>query len=72
MALYRATVKQNVNTNGVRLEKGMSVEVVTKGIYNPLLTNGGHEVIDAFLRIYGVDIKKANAVSGVYILIEKI
>lgn len=72
MALYRATVKQNVNTNGVRLEKGMSVEFVSKYSSSPLSTNGGHEVIDAFQRIYGVDIKKAGAVSSVYIHVEKI
>lgn len=72
MALYRATVKHNVNCNGVKLEKGMSVEVVTKSISNPLTTNGGVEVIAAFQRIYGVDIKKAGATSSAWIDIEHI
>ena len=53
-----------------RLEKGMSVEVVsTYG--NPVSTNGGHEVIDAFERKYGIDLKKANAVSSVHLEVEK-
>lgn len=28
--LYKITVKSNLNSNGVRLEKGMSVEVVSQ------------------------------------------
>ena len=71
MALFKITVKQNVLTNGVRLEKGMSVEVVsTYG--NPVSTNGGKEVVDAFMRKYGVDLKKAHALSSVYLEIVKI
>lgn len=71
MALFKITVKQNVLTNGVRLEKGMSVEVVsTYG--NPVSTNGGKEVVEAFMRKYGVDIKKAHALSSVYLETEKI
>ena len=72
MPLYRATVKHSRLTNGVRLEKGMSVEVVSNHFSNPLLVNGGTEVINAFMRIYGVDIKKANAVSTAYIDVIKI
>ena len=72
MPLYRATVKHTRLTNGIRLEKGMSVEVVSNHFSNPLLVNGGTEVINAFMRIYGVDIKKANAVSSAYIDVVKI
>lgn len=57
MALFRVTVKQNKFSNGIRLEKGMSVEVSSK-YSNPLTTNGGHEVQDAFMRKYGLDLKK--------------
>ena len=39
------------NTNGIRVEKGMSVEVVTNSLSNPLTTNGGQAVADAFYRI---------------------
>lgn len=71
MALFRATVKMTRVNNGVRLEKGMSVEFAsTYGA--PMSTNGGKEVIDAFMRKYGVDILKAGAKSNTYIEIEKI
>ena len=71
MGLFTATIKTTGTINGVRLEKGMSVDFVsTYG--SPLSTNGGKEVVDAFMRKYGIDIKKANAVSSSYIEIKKI
>lgn len=71
MALFRATIKNTRVTNGVRLEKGMSVEFASS--YGaPLSTNGGKEVIEAFQRAYGVDIKKACSVSSAYIDVKKI
>lgn len=71
MSLFRATVKSTRITNGVRLEKGMSVDFPsTYG--SPLGTNGGKEVIEAFERKYGVDIKKACAVSSAYIEVVKV
>lgn len=58
MALFRITVTHTRITNGIRLEKGMSVEVASS-YSNPLTTNGGHEVIAAFHRTYGIDLVKA-------------
>ena len=72
MPLFRITVKQSKNSNGVRLEKGMSVEVVTQSMSNPVSTNGGQVVADAFMRLYGVDIKKAGALSVVYLDVVKV
>jgi hypothetical protein len=72
MPLFRITVKQSKNSNGVRIEKGMSVEVVTQSMSNPVSTNGGQVVADAFMRLYGVDIKKAGALSMVYLDVVKI
>lgn len=72
MPLFRITVKQSKNSNGVRIEKGMSVEVVTQSMSNPVSTNGGQVVADAFMRLYGVDIKKASALSMVYLDVVKI
>lgn len=72
MPLFRITVKQSKNSNGVRLEKGMSVEVVSNSFNNPVLTNSGQSVADAFYRIYGVDIKKAGGLSMVYLDVERI
>ena len=39
---------------------------------SPLYTNGGKEVIEAFMRKYGIDLKKACAVSDSVLKIEKI
>jgi hypothetical protein len=72
MALFRITVKQKVRTNGIVLDPGMSVEVVTQSMSNPVSTNGGQTVVDAFMRIYGVDIKKAGALSMVYLNVERL
>ena len=72
MPLFRITVKQSKNSNGVRIEKGMSVEVVTQSMSNPVSTNGGQVVADAFMRLYGVDIKKAGALCMVYLDVVKV
>lgn len=70
MALFRATVKTTRISNGERVEKGMSVDFVSsQGA--PLSSNGGTEVIEAFERKYGVDIKKAGMVNSAYIEVEK-
>ena len=72
MAKFRITTKMMKNSNGVRIEPGMTVEVVTQSMNNPLLTNGGQAVADAFMRIYGIDIKKAGALNMVYLNVENL
>ncbi len=71
MALFKATVKRTKVTNGIRLEKGMSVDFPSS-YGSPLSTNGGKDVIAAFERAYGVDIKKAGAVSSSVIEVVKV
>lgn len=71
MALFKVTVKSSRVSNGIRLEKGMSVDIPSK-YSNPLTTNGGHEVQDAFMRIYGIDLKKAACLSSAYLDVQKI
>ena len=58
--------------NGIRIEPGMSVEVITNTIANPLLFNGGQPVADAFMRIYGIDIRRAGALNMVYLDVQRI
>ncbi|MDE7422038.1 MAG: hypothetical protein K2N35_17770 [Muribaculaceae bacterium] len=72
MPLYRVTVKQMKVSGGERIEKGMSAEVVTNSISNPVVTNGGKTVNDAFMRIYGVDLKKLGALNMIYLDVNKI
>ena len=70
--IYRVTVKSSKNSNGIRVERGMSVEVVTNNITNPVTTNGGQAVADAFMRIYGIDIRRAGALNMVYLDVQRI
>ena len=70
--LYRITVKTSKNSNGIRLERGMSVDVVTNSMSNPVTTNGGQPVVDAFMRIYGIDIRKAGALNMAWLDVERI
>lgn len=72
MPLFRITVKQSKNSNGVRIEKGMNVDVVTQSMSNPVSINRGQAVADAFMRLYGIDIKKAGALNMVYLDVVKI
>ena len=67
MPLFRVTVKQSKLSNGQRIERGMSVDVVTNSMSNPLTVSGGQAVADAFMRIYGVDMKRLGALSTVYL-----
>lgn len=70
--VYKITVKTSKNSNGIRIERGMSVEVVTNNITNPVTTNGGQAVVDAFMRIYGIDIRKVGALNMVYLDVQRI
>ena len=72
MPRFRITTKRMSQMNGVRIDPGMSVEVVTQSYTNPLLTNGGQPVVDAFKRIYGVDLKKAGILSQAYLDVEQV
>lgn len=67
MPLFRVTVKQSKLTSGIRIERGMQVDVVTNSMSNPLTVNGGQAVADAFMRIYGVDMRRLGALSTVYL-----
>lgn len=70
--LYRVTVKSNRIANGIRLEKGMSVEVASQSF--PLLSTqqGKEQVNNAFKAKYGVDVKKACADTSLYLDVVKI
>ena len=67
MPLFRVTVKQMKLTSGIRIEPGMTVDVVTNSMSNPLITNGGQAVADAFMRVYGIDLKRLGALNTVYL-----
>ena len=70
--IYKITIKNSKNSNGIRVERGMSVEVVTNNITNPVTNNGGQAVVDAFMRIYGIDIRKAGALNMINLDVQRI
>ena len=71
MPTFIITTKRANNTNGIRIEPGMQVKVITNSFSNPVTTNGGQSVIDAFIRMYGIDIKKAGCLNMVYLDVER-
>lgn len=58
MPVYRVTVTRSLMISGTRLEKGMTVDVVTNYLTNPLTTGNGQAVIDAFARLYSIDLRQ--------------
>lgn len=68
MPLWKFTTKMKRNCNGVFIEKGMTVEVVTPTTSNPLNNPQGREQIAAaFMAKYGVDMKKAGNLTSGYL-----
>ena len=63
MPVFRVTVTRRQYRDGICLEPGMSVDVSTPYVGNPIVVNGGQCVVDAFMRVYGIDIKKAGGLS---------
>lgn len=72
MPRFKITTKQRKMSNGILIEPGLSVEVITPSYSNPITNNGGQAVADAFMRIYGLDIKKAGALSTVWLDVKQI
>ena len=62
MALFIITTKRRKICNGVQIEPGMTVQVVSP-YANPVTVNGGQAVEDAFMRVFGISLKKANALN---------
>ena len=65
MPIFQITTKNRRNVNGILIEPGMTVQVVSQSFSNPVVTNGGQPVVDAFMRVYGIDIKKAGVLNTV-------
>ena len=62
MALFQVTTKRKKNCNGVLIEPGMTVQVASV-LNNPVTANGGQAVEDAFMRVFGISLKKANCLN---------
>lgn len=68
MPIWKFTTKMKGNCNGVFIEKGMTVEVVTPTTSNPLNNpQGRDQIAAAFMTKYGVDMKKAQSLTSSYL-----
>jgi len=75
MPVFKLTIKQNMNSNGVRLDKGMSVQIqsTSPSTTSPFSNiNDKEKIAQAFMNMWGVDVKKACAVDNVHMSFEKI
>ena len=53
MALFKSTARTRKLTDSILVEPGMSVGVATVSAITPIKANGGQDVADAFMRVYG-------------------
>ncbi len=68
MPLHKVTIKERkLIGNNMFLEKGMSVQFITNYSMNPILANNGQDVVDAFIRVYGVDLRAVGALYMAYL-----
>jgi hypothetical protein len=72
MARFKIEIIKSGFKNGIQFEKGMSVEVIVLYNSNPVIQDGGKEVQNAFLRIYGIDLKKNGLLNLGYLSATKI
>lgn len=49
MPIFQITTKHRRQCNGILIEPGMTVQVVSQSFSNPVVTNGGQPVVDAFI-----------------------
>ena len=76
MALWRISVKSSGTVNGIRLEKGMFVEMITPAsTSNPLTTNPTENkpnINSLFVSKFGLDLLKVGLISTSHLQSEKI
>ena len=62
MSLYRIRTKRRKVCNGVNIEPGMEAQVVTP-VNMTVQVNKWQYVEDAFMRIFGISLRKANCLN---------
>ena len=62
MSLYRVVTKRLKCCNGVNIEAGMEAQVVTP-VNMTVQVNNWQYVEDAFMRIFGISLRKANCLN---------
>lgn len=71
MALYKITTKRKFVNGNLLIDEGMTVQVSSFAA-NPLYYDEGNDVNNAFLRIYGIDLKPQGLLSTTFLEVEKI
>lgn len=71
MSLYRVVTKRRKCCNGVNIEAGMEVQVVTP-LNNTVQVNNWQYVEDAFMRVFGISLRKANCLNASDLIITKL
>lgn len=71
MPRLKITTKYPLNANGQYIDSGMSVMISTIYPVSMMCSQIAPEVNRAFLAIYGVDLKKMNALNSAYLRVEK-
>lgn len=67
MAQFKSTARTRKLTDSILVEPGMSVGVAAVSAITPITANGGQDVVDAFMRVYGIDLKKAVVLNAAYL-----
>ena len=62
MALYKVRTKRRKCCNGINIEAGMEVQVVTP-LNNTVYVNNWQYVEDAFMRVFGISLRKVNCLN---------
>lgn len=62
MSIYKVKTKNRRCCNGITIEPGMEVQVVTP-LNNTVQVNDWQYVEEAFLRVFGVSLRKANCLN---------
>lgn len=71
MPLYKATITQKRRLHGgVFIEPGMTLNFPCVG--NPWSHNKANEINNAFIRVYGIDLKAGNVLSPGFVLVEEV
>jgi hypothetical protein len=71
MAQWKISVKQSGSINGVRIEKGMFVEMVTNSVCSPSLFANKSLIGQLFLNKYGVDLLEAGLITSTNLTCER-
>lgn len=71
MALYRITSKRRCISNGMILEKGLSVQITALKL-GPVSGLYADRINTLFKNAYGLDLKKMNVLNATYLEVEQI